>query len=120
MTKKKNKRPNLSQETLERARAEMRGTAEPLAPTSTDAITARPTNGTPATSKAGVVTAPVAPKLKTARSAPGLAVRRIPSLEELLANYRYVLRDLRKLALIAVLLLLIIVAAAVFLPPLGG
>ena len=101
MAKKKSKRPNLSQETLERARAELRGDfAEP--------VPAAPSigNGTPV----------VDSKAKAVRRNQALATRRIPSIDELVAEYGYVLRDLRNLAILAVTLLAIIIVAAVVLP----
>lgn len=100
MAKKKSKRPNLSQETLERARAEMRGDRpEPVA----EKVS---TNG-------GPTVAAAKPK-RTA--APNLATRRIPSIEELIREYSYVLKDLRNLAILAIVLLFVIVVAAVALP----
>ena len=104
MAKKKSKRPNLPQETLERARAELRGErtevaapAEPVRPSSA--------SGT------------VAPRPKAAkRTGVNLATRRIPSLEELRAEYSYVTADLRNLAILAVILIAGIIAAAVVLP----
>ncbi len=100
MARKKSKRPNLSQETLDRARAEIRG--ERLAPVAAETASAA---------------APVAGKPKVAkRPGANLATRRIPSLEELIAEYGYVLSDLRNLAILAGILLLIIIAAAVLLP----
>jgi hypothetical protein len=102
MAKKKTKRPNLSQETLERARAELRGDrSEPVAVA--EKVSA---NGGPAVAAAK-------PKRATA---PNLATRRIPSIEELIKEYSYVLKDLRNLAILAIVLLLAIVVAAVVLP----
>jgi hypothetical protein len=101
MAKKKSKRPNLSQETLERARAELRGDfVEPV----------------PAAPAVGNGTAVVESKAKAAKRNPALATRRIPSTDELVAEYGYVLRDLRNLAILAVALLAIIIVAAVVLP----
>jgi len=100
MAKKKNRRPNVSQETLERARAEMRG--ERTAPVMADST--------------GAVIA-TAPKAKVAPKRSGnLATRRIPSLEELRSEYGYVISDLRNLAILAVILLIAIAAAAILLP----
>jgi hypothetical protein len=99
MAKKKNKRPNLSQETLDRARAEMRG--DRIAPVMADAAP-------------GAV---IAPKAKIATKRPGnLATRRIPTMEELRVEYSYVATDLRTLVILAGLLLIAIAAAAVLLP----
>ena len=103
MAKKKSKRPNLPQETLERARAELRGErtevaapVEAVRPTSTGTAAPRP--------KAGK------------RTGVNLATRRIPSLEELRAEYSYVTSDLRNLAILALILIAGIIAAAVVLP----
>src|SRR6184192_1624364 len=106
MAKKKSKRPNLPQETLERARAELRGErAEAAAPVET------------AKANGGVGTAIVAPRTKTAkRPGANLATRRIPAIEELRKEYSYVTADLRSLALLAVILLAGIVVAALALP----
>jgi hypothetical protein len=102
MAKKKTKRPNLSQETLERARAELRGDrAEPVAVA--EKVSA---NG-------GLPVAAARPKRATA---PNLATRRVPSIEELIKEYNYVLKDLRNLAILAIVLLLAIVIAAAALP----
>ncbi len=102
MAKKKSKRPNLSQETLERARAELRGDyAEP--------VPAAPSVGNGAA--VAEVKAAKAPKRN-----PAFATRRIPSIDELVAEYGYVLRDLRNLAILAVALLAIIIVTAVVLP----
>jgi hypothetical protein len=111
VAKKKSKRPNLSQETLERARAEMRG--ERLAPTIGEETAS---NGS----------TPVAPmmagtaKQKQKRAGSPLATRHIPSSEELLKEYSYVLTDLRNLAILAGILLLVLVIAAVALPRVTG
>ena len=104
MAKKKSKRPNLSQETLERARAELRGERpEPVAE-------AAPSN-------VSAVVAPAKPKTATKRAAnPSLATRRIPSVSELIAEYSYVIRDLRNLAILAAILMIAIVVAAIVLP----
>ncbi len=99
MAKKKNKRPNLSQETLERARAEMRGE--------------RPE---PAMAVEGQGNNKAFTPSKVKRTSQPLATRKIPTTDELLANYTYVLRDLRNLAILAFILLAVIVVAAVALP----
>jgi hypothetical protein len=101
MAKKKNKRPNLSQDTLERARAELRGErVEPQA-----SVQTVPTNGSSAVQAKA--------KAKPARAS---LSRRVPSIDELRSEYSYVLHDLRNLLILAAILLVIIVAAAVFLP----
>jgi len=107
MAKKKSKRPNLSQETLERARAEMRGTV--------------PEQGSvvPAASASNGVAA-VAPampaKKNIKRAGTPLATRHVPTTEELIAEYSYVLKDLRYLFTLAGILLLAIIIAAIALP----
>src|SRR5262249_52328351 len=106
MAKKKTKRPNLSQETLERARAERLGErVEPVA-------------GTDGASVSNVAASTGAkPKVKRAAN---LATRRVPSHEELLNEYAYVLTDLRHLAILAGVLFLLVIAAAIIVPRLTG
>lgn len=102
MSKKKTyKRPNVPQAALERARAELRNEA-------TEVVTPVVTTTTTATNSAGS-------KLKVRKATP-LATRRIPTAEELQAEYAYVLRDLRNLAMLAVVLVGGIFAAAILLP----
>jgi hypothetical protein len=99
VAKKKSKRPNLSQDTLERARAELRGDLAPAAaPTSAAPVSAKPAKRPTAS--------PIA--------------RRIPTTDELIANYAYVLKDLRNLAILAGILLLGIIAASFLLPRITG
>ncbi len=102
---KKSKRPNLPQETLERARAELRGDmyvggdeGEEVAPAVTAAAKAKPS------------TASV--QANRVKRAAIQSVRRIPSIDDLLTEYHYVLRDLRHLALLAGALLAIIVVVS--------
>jgi hypothetical protein len=103
MAKKKSKRPNLSQETLERARAELRGERpEPMA----TAEVVRPMNTAAGTAKGKAVRRP----------AGNLATRRVPSIEELIGDYSYVIRDLRNVLILAAVLLVAIVVVAVVLP----
>src|SRR5437773_8834967 len=104
MAKKKSKRPNLSQDTLERARAELRGERpEPVA-----VADSAPSNGSAVAAK---------PKAVPKRAAnPALATRRIPTVSELIADYGYVLHDLRNLAILATILMLAIIVAAIVLP----
>ncbi len=102
MAKKKSKRPNLPQETLERARAEMRGDRIQTV----DAEESDSTNGTMAVSGS---------KPKVKRTGVTTA-RRIPSTQELLAEYAYVLKDLRNLIILAGVLMAIIVVLALVLP----
>ncbi len=106
MAKKKSKRPNLPQETLDRARAERRGETFGSVPVPT---VESGSNGTMA----------VAAKPKVAKRSPA-TTRRIPSIPELIEEYSYVLTDLRYLAILAALLFIAIIAAALILPrPVG-
>src|SRR5882724_1787269 len=106
MAKKKTKRPNLSQETLERARAERLGER-------TEQV-----NGTDGASVSNVA-ASAAAKPKVKRT-PSLASRRVPTTDELLAEYAYVLSDLRNLAILAGVLFVLIIIAAIALPRITG
>lgn len=100
---KKSKRPNLPQETLERARAELRGEAAPLTIDSdTEAVEVTPIPKP----KVKTVTSSTPTKAKRTGST---TVRRIPTIEDLLGDYRYVLRDLRHLGILAGSLLIAIV-----------
>ena len=109
MAKKKSKRPNLPQETLERARAELHGEAEA-------SVTVAESSG----SDGAAVVAAAKPKAVAKRTGAGLATRRIPSVAELIEEYSYVLRDLRNLVILATLLFVAIFVAALLLPrPLG-
>lgn len=101
MAKRKSKRPNLSAETLERARAELRGDLP-----ETPVVVAPASNGS-------AVSAAPKPKRSLAASP---ATRRIPSIEELIKEYHYVLVDLRNLAILAVILFVAIIAAAILIP----
>lgn len=104
MAKKRSKRPNLSQETLERARAELRGDRpEPVA-------------AAPVIGANGVAEA----RVKTTRRNPTLATRRAPTMDELIAEYAYVPRELRNMAILAISLMALIVVAAIALPRLAG
>src|SRR5258708_21779955 len=107
MAKKKSKRPNLSQETLERARAEMRGT---LADQPAVSPAASASNGS------AIAASAVAAAKKVKRTGTPLATRHIPTTEELIVEYNYVLKDLRYLFTLAGILLLAIIIAAIALP----
>ena len=126
---KKTKRINLPQETLERARAEMRGEvyipdAEDYADEDEieDVAPVRSTRSVPATAtktavKTKTATAttnrPVAAPVATNRSKRNAnTVRRVPSIGELLEEYSYVLHDLRNLGILAVSLLVTILVLA--------
>jgi hypothetical protein len=101
---KKSKRPNLPAETLERARAELRGEAP------VTSITMAPVDGVQ-----GEV--PSQPKKVKRSSADSLTVRKIPTEAELIEEYRYVYSDLRKMvALVAVLLVIGVIVGALILP----
>lgn len=108
---KKNRRAVVPQETLARARAEMRG--EIQTSTTTDAEG----NEKP---KAGSRTSGAVVVRPTSR--PGqtpLAVRRTATIEELTRQYAYVNRDLRNLVTLAVGLMALIVVASLVLTRLG-
>jgi hypothetical protein len=98
MSKKRGGRPNLSADVLERARAEVRGTTV--------------TSDKPAS---GAVSAPAS--TAKARQAAGLTTRHIPTEAELSKEYGYVIKDLRKLLVLAGALFVVIIGAAVLLPP---
>lgn len=95
------RKPNISRETLERARAEIKGGVAPAE----SAVVA-----------AGSSAAAVA-KPKAARPAIQTANRRIPSVEELKEEYKYVLKELRSLLILAGVLFLFIIVTALILPP---
>ena len=100
---KKSKRPNLPQETLERARAELRGTAAPLTiDGEEDEVEVSPVV------KPKAKPVPPSAPLKTKRLA-STNMRRIPTVEELLGEYGYVMRDLRQLGILAGSLLIAVV-----------
>jgi hypothetical protein len=100
VTKKRVKRPNLPQEALERARAELRGdiVETPVAPA---------TN-----SNSGAVRAK-SPKSTTSTTT---FSRRIPTVEELRVEYDHVIKDLRKLVLVSGLIMVGIIIAAIVVP----
>ena len=99
---KKSKRPNLPQETLERARAELRGDTAPATIDTDDEIEMAPV----AKPKRKPVTTSAPPPSKLKRGS--TLVRRIPTIEELLGEYHYVTRDLRHLGILAGTLLIAI------------
>lgn len=104
--KKSTRRPNVSAETLARARAEMRNEAPIAEPTAATGSA----NGIAAS--AGKT--PIKPKVMP-RGA-GLATRRMPSQEELRAQYAHVLKDMRNLVILAAALFAFIIVAAALLP----
>jgi hypothetical protein len=114
MAKKRSKRPNLSQETLERARAELRGERPDQA--EVESVGAVTSTGVSNGASAGAVAAASAAKPKIKRGGGTLATRHIPTTDELVKEYAYVLKDLRNLAILAGILLLIIIGAAILLP----
>lgn len=101
MAKKKSpRRANLTQETLERARVEHRSERFQ----STTPTTTAPTGST------GLAT-------KTKRAGlPRSAATRIPTHEELRQEYQHVMRDLRKIVILAAILLLVLIGLALILP----
>jgi hypothetical protein len=96
--KKTTRRPNLSQETLERARAERR----------TDSIDTPSVSATASSAASGS-------KIKRAGT-PISAATRVPSTEELSREYSHVMKDLRNLMILATLLLIGIIVLAIVLP----
>jgi hypothetical protein len=96
--KKTTRRPNLSQDTLERARAERRG----------ESVDAAPVTSANAVSASGV-------KIKRAGT-PISAATRVPSDDELRREYSHVMKDLRNLLILATVLLVAIIALAIVLP----
>lgn len=98
--KKSSRRPNLSAEVLERARAEVRGEISKTVPTTE--------NGTVPAVKA-----------KQGFTQSGMSTRRVAKPEELKAEYAYVLRDLRNLGIIAGSLFGLIIVAAVIISQTG-
>jgi hypothetical protein len=111
---KKSKRPNLPQETLERARAELRGDAY-VAPDETD-------EAAPMAITAAAKAKPSAASIQANRvkRAAAQSVRRIPTVEDLLTEYHYVLRDLRNLAVLAGVLLVAIAVLSLVLGRISG
>jgi hypothetical protein len=101
--KKTSRRPNLSQETLERARAELRG----------EKMAASATIETGADGTAAVATSA---KAKVARPTSSLAARHIPSAEELKVQYHFVLTEMRYVVTLAAVLFAVIIAAAIAMP----
>ncbi len=97
--KKSSRRPNVSPEVLERARAELRG--EKL--TSADA-------GLSIKAEGGAAVAAVKPK--SARAGMGLASRRVATAEELNAEYHYVASELRYVLILAGILFATVRASA--------
>ena len=98
--KKSSRRPNLSAEVLERARAEVRGEISKTIPTTENGAAA-------------------AVKAKQSFAPSGLSSRRVAKPEELKAEYAYVLRDLRNLGIIAGSLFGLIIVAALIISQIG-
>lgn len=102
MAKKKSTRPNLPLETLERARAELRGDVQPVNPAEV-----APTNGNGAA---------LAARPKMMRPS-GVASRRVPTEEELNREYKFVVGDLRRLLVLAGLCILFVVVVSLVVLP---
>jgi hypothetical protein len=102
VAKKKSTRPNLPQETLERARAELRGDVLPVNPAE---VAPMDGNG-----------AALAARPKMMRAA-GIASRRIPTEEELNREYKFVFGDLRRMLILAGLCLLFVVVVSLVILP---
>ncbi|MBX3063870.1 MAG: hypothetical protein U0528_09440 [Anaerolineae bacterium] len=109
MTKKRTRKPNLSEEALMRARAELRGEAE--------AVSAAESNGT---ASAVASTATGATKARPAARPLATQSRRAPTTEELQREYTYVIRDLRNLLILSAAILVAILVIAIVLPPVTG
>lgn len=107
MTKKRTRKPNLSEEALMRARAELRGEAEAV-----------DSNGT-ASAVVPASTTGVS-KVKNAARSVAPQSRRAPTMEELQREYTYVIRDLRNLLILSAAILVAIVVIAIALPPVTG
>lgn len=101
MAKKKSTRPNLPMETLERARAELRGEILPVNPAEV-----APMDGNGAAVARPRVVRPT-----------GVASRRIPTEEELNREYKFVVGDLRRLLVLAGLCIVIVVVASLVILP---
>jgi hypothetical protein len=107
MTKRKKRRPNLPQETLARARAELYGEDEAakMAAEEAEAEAASPAKAKPET--------------KTRKSYKGGRVKEVlpaaTSIEELRDEYVYVLADLRSMGILAGVLFVGLVAASLIL-----
>lgn len=96
MAKRKSK-PNISQEVLERARAELRGSVSKPAVAAPEAESAA--------------------KAKPIVRSGSLATRRIPTKEELDQEYRHIIRDLRAMLSLAGGLFLFVIVMALFVVP---
>jgi hypothetical protein len=94
--KKPTRRPNLSKETLDRARAERQGERQ-------DSVT-------PVSSGTSL------PKIKRAGTPISAAATRIPTHDELRQEYAHVVVDLRNLLILASVLIVLILILAVTLP----
>ncbi|MCE7947343.1 MAG: hypothetical protein DYG88_07940 [Chloroflexi bacterium CFX4] len=103
MAKKKSK-PNISQEVLERARAEMRGDQSAGAPS-------KPAVGE------GVAPAATPAKAKATVRGGNLATRRLPTKDELDHEYRHITRDLRAMLTLAGGLFLFVIVMAILVVP---
>jgi len=109
------RRYNVSQETLERARAEMRGE---VATTDEAVVSTRKSTSRVQIYPSTPGTAPASAAVKSsAKRAPLISgLRKIPTIPELQEEYRYVNHELRNLAIIAVVLLAGVFVAALLLP----
>jgi hypothetical protein len=97
---KKRSKPNISQEVLERARAELRGSLSK-----------------PAASAPEAESASAAAKAKPIVRSGSLATRRVPTKEELDQEYRHIIRDLRAMLTLAGSLFLFVIVMALFVVP---
>jgi hypothetical protein len=97
---KKRSKPNLPQEVLERARAELRGSA-----------------AADSKAKSEAQEAAAAAKSKPIVRSGSLATRRVPTKEELDQEYRHIIRDLRAMLTLAGSLFLFVIVMAIFVVP---
>jgi phosphoribosylformimino-5-aminoimidazole carboxamide ribonucleotide (ProFAR) isomerase len=104
------KRYNIPAETLERARAEMRGDIS--TPVPDDVKAAAKADLAKATPEA--VKAAAKGNKRTVQGGGG--IRRVPTVDELREQYSYVGQELRNLAVVATVLFAVIIVAAVVLP----
>jgi hypothetical protein len=111
VAKKRTRRPNLPAEALERARAELRGESAELPATDGNAASAF---------ASAASAAPAVSRAKFATGTASAASRRIPTMDELRAEYKHVTNDMRKLLITSAVLFVVIIVAAIVLPSVGG
>lgn len=118
MAKKKRRKPNLSNEALERARRELRGepVEAPLAESQQPAQQAAPSSAAQQTAPQEQSVAPPAPKPKAEpvrrQPEPVLTSKRTMSRQELATEYGYVINDLTSMGVLAVILFIAMVVVS--------